>query len=107
MNVPRSELPQGISMCLDVASARLDEAIVLVDNGLLNQAAIVFSFAIEEFGKRAGFRDHDVKLAGAAKYIPFKHRALSQGFDPSIFTNFFGLAKTTDSADRFAGLYVN
>ena len=53
LTVPREALPSGIDKCLDVASWRLREAASLLSAPAepILTAAILFTFAIEEFGK--------------------------------------------------------
>jgi AbiV family abortive infection protein len=113
----------GAQKCLEVAVSRLDEATVLL-NEFANQAAVLFSFAVEEFGKamllRAayetqtdpavieGFYDHQVKLTAAADHIPEKFLLLTSAvlqrgaFDSATFA----VGAPLDWEDRLAGLYV-
>src|SRR5512137_2632655 len=83
--IPRAALRQGILTCLSVASLRLHETDLLLTHGLLTQAAVLFSLAVEEFGKASllrkayesgqdpvvieGFYDHPPKIAAAAAHI--------------------------------------
>src|SRR5215510_10480379 len=90
--IPRAELRDGLIMCLEVASARLEAALTV---GGSPQAAIIFSFALEEFGKAAllqmaieggedpaivsGFYDHETKLEAAEHLIPPEYLLLHPG----------------------------
>ncbi len=49
--IPRWELRNGIRQCLSIVALRLEEASALLAVGLSTQATIVFTFAVEEFGK--------------------------------------------------------
>ncbi len=49
--VPRWELRNGIVQCLSIVAMRLGEAEALLAGGFPTQATIVFTFAVEEFGK--------------------------------------------------------
>jgi AbiV family abortive infection protein len=87
--VPRWELRNGVVQCLAIVAMRLEEAEVLLAAGFPTQATIVFTFAVEEFGKAVllrrsleesretdvlvvieGFYDHTAKLEAAATEIP-------------------------------------
>ncbi len=87
--VPRWELRNGITQCLSIVAMRLGEAEALLAGGFPTQATIVFTFAVEEFGKAVllrrafeqsretdttvvidGFYDHTAKLDAAATEIP-------------------------------------
>lgn len=62
--VPRWEVTHGIRQCLAVVAMRLGEAEALLTAGFLTQATIIFTFAVEEFGKsillrRALERSHE------------------------------------------------
>jgi hypothetical protein len=48
--IPRAALPKGILTCLSVASARLSEADLLLSQGFITQAGVLFTLAVEEFG---------------------------------------------------------
>jgi hypothetical protein len=110
--IPRAQLRPGATNCLRVAQDRLAEA-----SGLLEtpgfQAAIVFSFAVEEFGKAVllrdayeatlddpvtvpGFYDHSTKLAAAAACIQ-RDRFLADAV---------GVGTPLDLATRLSALYV-
>ena len=87
--VPRWKLRNGIVQCLTLVAMRLDEAEALLTGGYPTQATIIFTFAVEEFGKAVllrrafegsretdvlvvidGFYDHTAKLEAAATEIP-------------------------------------
>jgi hypothetical protein len=87
--VPRWRLAQGVLHCCAITGLRLGEAERLLDAGFPTQATIIFSFAVEEFGKAVllrrafeasderdslvvveGFYDHQAKLDAAATVIP-------------------------------------
>ena len=87
--VPRWEIRNGIVHCLSIVPIRLGEAETLLTVGYPTQATIVFTFAVEEFGKAVllrrafarsratdvtvvvdGFYDHTAKLEAAATEIP-------------------------------------
>lgn len=122
--IPKSALPQGITTCLAIASLRLAEAETLLSNGFLMQAAIVFSFALEEFGKAAllreasqgsadpaiveGFYDHRTKLAVAEKYLPSEYLLLKEAaFHPEPFQpHAVDVGMPADLEVRMASLYV-
>ena len=103
--VPRWELRNGIVQCLSVVAMRLDEAETLLAAGYPTQATIVFTFAVEEFGKAVllrgaleqsratdvtvlvnGFYDHTAKLEAAASEIPTPGLLVGQaGFQADAF----------------------
>jgi AbiV family abortive infection protein len=88
-------------------------------------AAVLFSFAVEEFGKAAllheaavgtdasvevsGFYDHREKFTAAAKYLPANALLLHGGaFQHDAFqADTFDLGNTADFGARLAGLYVD
>jgi AbiV family abortive infection protein len=88
-------------------------------------AAVLFSFAIEEFGKAvliyemmgtatgsveiAGFYDHHAKFEAAAKHIPAKHLLLHPGaFQCGAFqATAFDVGNSVDFEARLTGLYVD
>jgi hypothetical protein len=122
--IPRSELQMGIKHCLCVASLRLEESDTLLEKGLPTSAGIIFSFAVEEYGKAvllrrayeagadpapiAGFYDHGTKLAAAASSIPAEHlRLIETAYGSATYgTGAYG-GKTVDLEDRLGGLYVD
>jgi AbiV family abortive infection protein len=123
--IPRSALRDGIVLCLSVASARLGEADELLSKGFLTQAAVLFSYAVEEFGKAVllrkawesradpaaieGFYDHDAKLAAATLHLSPEHLRLDAGgFGSGRFAaGAFGTARAVDLTARLSGLYVD
>jgi hypothetical protein len=101
-SIPRDALREGIVICLTVASLRLEETDVALKQGLLTQAGVVFTFAVEEFGKAAllrqavetgadpatidGFYEHHDKIAAAAKHVEARFLRLTRGaFAPGVF----------------------
>jgi AbiV family abortive infection protein len=124
--IPRSELRVGALKCLEVAASRLDEAAALIRAGFLSQAGVIFSFAIEEFGKATLLRnaystgsdpvvvkglddDHKTKMNEAAKVIPAKYLLLTKAdFDPDEFApGDFHTGTQVDVKARLNGLYVD
>jgi|SRR5215831_16944317 len=96
--VPRWELKNGVVQCLALVGLRLGEAEALLTNRFPTQATIVFTFAVEEFGKAVllrralvgsretdvlvavdGFYDHTAKLEAAATEIPAEHLFVGRG----------------------------
>ena len=96
--------------CLSVVALRLTEAEALLTAGFPTQATIVFTFAVEEFGKAVllrralerscetdvtvavdGFYEHTAKLEAAATEIPEEHLVVGRGtfqagaFQPDAF----------------------
>lgn len=85
MNVPRDALPSGITTCVAASALGLEGAEALLQCGLITHAAVLLSFATEEFGKavmlraayvggapslsRRQFTDHQTKLDTAADFI--------------------------------------
>lgn len=121
--IPRSDLLQGILLCLRIAQTRLSEATILLDNGYLLQAAVLFSFGVEEFGKAvllrqayetgadpaivSGFYDHDAKLEAAATHIPEQHLLLHGAFQRSAFqSDAFNAGQPIDFDARLSALHV-
>lgn len=122
--IARLELRRGIMTCLCVSSLRLAEAESLLAAGFLTQAGVVFSFAVEEFGKavmlrdafRSGddpvevedFYDHKVKLEAASTLIPQEHLLLTSGaFQADAFQgDAFDIGISTSFKTRCDGLYV-
>jgi hypothetical protein len=125
--IPRTALREGIVHCLSVASLRLEETDTLLKQDLPTQAGVVFSFAVEEFGKAAllrraiesgadpaliqGFYDHRVKLAAAVRHVEPTFLLLTplsldvMGF--GLFPLGLKRARKADLAARLAGLYVD
>ncbi len=122
--IPRAAISVSIQLCLTNAKSRLREAAVLLDAGYQTQAAVLFSFGVEEFGKAALLRaayetgddpptvdrlgDHEAKLQAAAKLIPEEKLLLHSGafdrtvFDPAVFD----VGNPVDYEARLSGLYV-
>ena len=120
--IPRSALREGIVICLSVASLRLEETDTLLRQNLPTQAGVVFSFAVEEFGKAAllrqgfesgtdpavidGFYDHRAKLAAAMNHVEPEFLLLTPGG-----LDLIGLSVTTgrrvDLLSRKTGLFVD
>src|SRR5262245_6131264 len=88
LRVPRFEIRNGIVHCCVLVAMRLAEAEHLLALGHVTQATVVFTFAVEEFGKAVllrrafesssemeplltidGFYDHTSKLEAAATEI--------------------------------------
>jgi AbiV family abortive infection protein len=124
--IPRAALRQGILTCLSVASLRLHETDLLLEHGLLTQAAVLFSLAVEEFGKASllrkafeggqdpvlvkGFRDHAPKIAAAAAHLDANDLLLdnSGAFDAGAFdAGAFDVGRQVDLSARWSGLYVD
>jgi AbiV family abortive infection protein len=123
--IPRHALREGIVDCLTVASRRLHETDTLLEQGLPTQAGIVFSFAVEEFGKAAllrraaelgadpalieGFYDHRDKIEAAAQHVAARFLRLTAGeFDAGAFdSEAFDTGRPADLAARMSGLYVD
>ncbi len=99
--VPRWELRNGIVQCLSIVAMRLGEAEALLAGGFPTQATIVFTFAVEEFGKAVllrrafeqsretdttvvidGFYDHTAKLDAAAEIPEESLRVGRRAFPP-------------------------
>ena len=103
--VPRWELRDGIVQCISIVAMRLGEAEALLVAGFPTQATIVFTFAVEEFGKAVllrralersretdvtvgveGFYDHTAKLEAASAEIPPESLRVGRvGFQASGF----------------------
>jgi AbiV family abortive infection protein len=123
--IPRDFLRQGILTCLSVASSRLAETDALMLQGLLTQSGVLFTFALEEFGKAVllkraydsgndpalieGFYDHQAKLEAAAAMIPADHLRIDQtGYGEAEYgRDRYGGAVLGDFSARLAGLYVD
>ena len=123
--IGRMALRRGIMTCITVSSLRLEEAESLLAAGFLTGAGIVFSFAVEEFGKALmlrdafrggvdpvvveGFYDHDVKLRAASTLIPQEYLLITaeafhaDAFDPAAFD----IGTRTSFKARCDGLYVD
>lgn len=124
-SIPRAALREGIVACLTVASLRLEETDRDLKQGLLTQAGVVFTFAVEEFGKAAllrhafepgtdpalidGFYDHRQKITAAAKHVEARFLRLTRGyFAPGVFNSvIFDTGRPLDVAARWAGLFVD
>ena len=123
--IPRASLRIGILTCCSTASLRLGETDAFLQQGLLTQAGVLFSFALEEFGKAVllrkayesgadpvlipGFYDHEAKLAAAASEIPPEHLLIDQiGFGEGPFgVGRFDGGVMADLSTRLSGLYVD
>jgi AbiV family abortive infection protein len=124
--IPRAALRQGILTCLSVASLRLQETDLLLPHGLLTQAAVLFSLAVEEFGKASllrkafesgqdpavvkDFYDHHLKIAAAGAYLDANDLLLDNAgaFDVSVFdAATFDVGRQVDLSTRLSGLYVD
>lgn len=123
--IPRHALREGIHECLAMARRRLLEAQTMIEQGLLTQARIIFSFAVEEFGKAAllrravetgadpalieGFYDHRDKIEAAAEHVhPLFLRLTEGAFDPGGFdSGAFDTGQPVNMAARMSGLYVD
>jgi len=124
--IPRAALRQGILTCLSVAGLRLDETDLLLDHGFLTQAAVLFSLAVEEFGKASllrkayesgqdpvvvkGFGDHAPKIAAAAAHLDANDLLLDNSgtFDAGVFdAAVFDVGGQVDLPARLSGLYVD
>ncbi len=122
--IPRDDLPKGIAKCLEVAGWRLREAGTLLGGNTPTTAAILFTFAVEEFGKAvllheafesgqpiveiAGFYQHQAKFEAAGRHIPERHLMLAASvFQPGVFhAGTFNIAILADLEARLDGLYV-
>lgn len=123
--IPRAELREGARRCLDLVASRLDETIALLNANLVSQAGVVFSFAVEEFGKAVslrraydsgqdpvkpdGFYDHAAKLADAATVVPAQYLLLAEReFDPEEFSSEFAIEDVPVAvASRWNALFVD
>ena len=119
--IPRQHLKDGVVSCLSVVQSRLQEAGVLVEGGYLAQAFVLFSLAVEEFGKAVllreayetrgdpvmieGFYDHDRKLDAAAKHVP--ERFLLVHTEPVPFSPLLRVGSPIDLNTRLSALYVD
>ena len=123
--IARTELRRGIMTCISVSSLRQAEAESLLTAAFLTGAGIVFSFAVEEFGKAVmlrdafrsgtdpvtvhGFSDHRVKIEAAHTLIPAEYLRLTSGpfqagvFEPAVFH----VGTTASLKTRLDGLYVD
>jgi AbiV family abortive infection protein len=121
--IPRRQVGAGVGACLTLAETLLREARALIQaSGYLEQAAIVFSFAVEEFGKAVllrdayttgvdpvtinGFYEHSPKLDSARKYIPEKKLLSSPAFQIDAFQG-FQEGEVVDLRTRLSSLYVD
>lgn len=55
--LPASKIKEGIVISLQKAKEHLDSAVLLIDNGFLDNAVGPIEFAIEEFGRAVYLRD--------------------------------------------------
>jgi AbiV family abortive infection protein len=118
-------LRRGIMTCLCVSSSRLAEAESLLAGGYVTGAGVVFSFAVEEFGKAVmlreafrsgidpvvveGFYDHRVKFDAASKLIPTEYLRLTDGpFQAGVFeARVFDVGTLASVKTRLDWLYVD
>jgi AbiV family abortive infection protein len=124
--IPRDQLGAGIALCLEVAGWRLREALTVLDRGVAPvTAAVLFSFAVEEFGKAgllheaeaeghpytkvSEFYDHHAKFKAAAKHVPEENLLLHGGtFQTGVFqADAFDVGNSADFGARLSGLYVD
>jgi AbiV family abortive infection protein len=123
--IPRQELRSGALKCFALAAKRLDEAAALLEAEFESQAAIVFSFAVEEVGKAVllsqaydlgrdpvevgAFYLHAKKIDAAASVIPGQYlRLTTPEFDPDEFSAEFAIDFVpVDLEARLQALYVN
>jgi AbiV family abortive infection protein len=123
--IPKDALKAGISTCLDVVGWRLREASAVLNTGVApGTAAILFSFAVEEFGKAVllhdacaandpfvevrGFYDHHAKLEAAAQHVPDNLLFHGGAFQGDAFQAAgFDFGNRADFDARLSGLYVD
>lgn len=124
-SISRDALRAGIERCLHSALRYLDGARSLLDiTELLPHAGVLFSLAVEEFGKgvllrRAsergeevptivGFYDHEAKLEAAASELPPDLLMLHSGaFQAGVFqADAFDVDRVADFKARMQSMYV-
>lgn len=123
--IPRQELRTGALKCIAIAESRLAEAEALIEAHFESQAAVVFSFAVEELGKAVllrqaydralasvtvnGFYEHRDKLVAAEIVIPNEYlRLTTPEFDPEEFSDEFAIGFTpVDVQSRWSVMFVN
>jgi AbiV family abortive infection protein len=124
--IPRAALREGILTCLTVASLRLSETDPLLGRGFVTQAAVLFTLAVEEFGKASllrkayeggqdpvviqGFYDHEPKIEAAAAHIGANDLLLDNSgmFSAEMFdASVFDVGRQVDLAARLSGLFVD
>ena len=115
--------------CLALVAMRLTEAETLLAQGLPTQATILFTFAVEEFGKAVllrrafersdetvalveieGFYDHVAKLEAAATEIPQQYLLVGhEGFQADAFaTDAFQVGATAKEwKTRLGAMFVD
>lgn len=125
-SIPRDALRAGTERCLHNALRYLRGARPLVDDLiLLPQASILFSFAVEEFGKAillrrtyergemvskiVGFYNHKTKLAAAFTEIPSDFLMLHAGaFQTDAFQpGAFDVDRVANFEARMQSMYVD
>lgn len=123
--IPQDSLRAGTERCLHNALRYLHGARSLAnDSELLPQASILFSYAVEEFGKAVllrkahergelvskivGFYDHKTKLEAAFAEIPSEFLKLHVGaFDPNVFDDkAFDIDRVANFEARIQTMYV-
>lgn len=124
-SIPRDALRAGIEHCLNSALRYLDGARSLVDTPtLLPHVGVLFSFAVEEFGKAVllrrayelseamptivGFYDHEAKLEAASAEIPPDLLMLHAGaFQADAFqADAFDVDRVANFKARMQSMYV-
>ncbi len=125
--ISRNKLPSGIALCLRKSDDLLADAEVLLGNSCAKRAAVLFSYAIEEFGKAAilweaaaageqatsvtltGFSNHQAKLEKAETYIPKEEmRLVGGGFQRGAFqANAFQVDVIADLETRLRSLWTD
>lgn len=108
--IPRVRLREGVTRCLEQSLILLKEARVLAEesNQYAQHAGVLFSYAVEEFGKAAllrealaqpgeeltieDFYNHPAKFAKAARlieagYLELKGSIAQRGFDVGVLGN--------------------
>ena len=125
-SIPRDALRGGTERCLNSALRYLDGAQTLLDRPtLLPHAGVLFSFAVEEFGKAVllrrayeegegiltivGFYDHEAKLEAAAGELPLDLLMLHSGaFHADGFqADGFDVNRVANFKARMQSMYVN
>lgn len=124
--IGRDRLLPGTARCLKKAANLLDDARVLLGASRPLVASILFSYAIEEFGKATllheayeksrdatpiihGFYDHDTKIKKAGEHLPQQAMRLVEGaFDHEAFgENVFHVDVVADLVTRLQCLWTD
>lgn len=124
--IARDRLLPGTARCLKKAANLLDDARVLLGTSRPLVASILFSFAIEEFGKATllheayekspeatpiihGFYDHPTKIKKAGDHVPQEAMRLVEGaFDHGAFDeNVFQVDVVADLVTRLQCLWTD